>query len=332
VRGSTDLLDELGVTGARSLQVFAPGSASSNGRDLPKQTQRLSPPPLEPTVSRPVPAAEWRTVVVEGARVRLMEVGRGEPLLFLHGWGLSPRAYRDGVTRLSACGVRVLAPALPGFGGSDGPPLTGVDLDAYADRIAALLDSLQLERPAFVVGHSLGGGVAIRLATRRPDLVRGLTLVNAVGGAPPRTRQARGGFGMVDGSWTRWIVSALAELEPAEVLPAALPVLRDLVPNLLRKPVTAALSAVLALRASLAEEAAALVTAGVPVLFVWGDRDRLIAPGTLGTVTGGLPSEVVRGRHGWLLRSPQQFAELLHNALVVSVLLERRRTRLAATS
>lgn len=41
-------------------------------------------------------------------------------------------------------------------------------------------------------------------------------------------------------------------------------------------------------------------------------------------MTAELPPEVVRGRHGWLLRSPAEFAELLHNALVVSVLLERR--------
>ena len=49
----------------------------------------------------------WRTVDVEGCRIRVMEAGEGEPLLFLHGWGLSPRTYAEGITRLTRTGVRV---------------------------------------------------------------------------------------------------------------------------------------------------------------------------------------------------------------------------------
>ena len=64
---------------------------------------------------------------------------------------------------------------------------------------------------------------------------------------------------------------------------------------------------------------------GLPVLFVWGDADRLIAPGELGSVTGNLPAEVVRGRHAWLLTQPEEFAALLRNALVVHAMLERKR-------
>ena len=95
--------------------------------------------------------------------------------------------------------------------------------------------------------------------------------------------------------------------------------------TLLRKPLTLALTARLALTASLADSAAALVDRGLPVLFVWGDADRLVAPGALGEVTGSLPAEVVQGRHGWLLTHPDEFAALLRNALVVHAMLERRR-------
>ena len=61
------------------------------------------------------------------AGLRVMEAGDGEPLLFLHGWGLSPRAYADGIAKLGTGGVRVIAPALPGFDGSDGPGWRDVD-------------------------------------------------------------------------------------------------------------------------------------------------------------------------------------------------------------
>jgi pimeloyl-ACP methyl ester carboxylesterase len=265
--------------------------------------------------------ATWRTVEVDGAAVRLMEAGdpAHEPLLFLHGWGLSPRAYADGVTRLTAAGVRVLAPALPGFGGSDGPPLSGIDFPAYAHRVGRLLDVLGVEHPVFVAGHSFGGGVALQLATDRPERVRSLTLVNSVGGAPG------GRGGLVDDSWVRWALGAAGDLSRRELVRAAPSLVRDFVPNVLRRPVTLALTARLALTASLADQARALVDAGLPVLFVWGDDDRIVAPGALADVAGSLPAEVVRGRHGWLLVQPEEFATLLRNALVVHAMLERRR-------
>jgi pimeloyl-ACP methyl ester carboxylesterase len=267
----------------------------------------------------------WRDVVVDGAVVRVMEAGPvdpsrpGEPLLFLHGWGLTPRAYAEGVTRLTAAGVRVIAPCLPGFGGSDGPALRSVDLPSYAHAVGRLLDVLEVEHPVFVAGHSFGGGVALQLATDRPERVRSLTLVNSVGGAPGRRQ------GLVDASWLRWALGAATELSPRELARSAPGLLRDFVPNVLRRPLTLALSARLAVTVALAEQASALVDAGVPVLFVWGDRDRLITPGELARVAGRLPAEVVQGRHGWLLTEPEEFATLLRNALVVHAMLERTR-------
>lgn len=260
----------------------------------------------------------WRTVDVDGAAMRVMEAGSGDPLLFLHGWGLTPRAYADGVTRLVGAGVRVIAPALPGFGGSDGPALRRLDLPAYGHRIGRLLDALEVEHPVFVAGHSFGGGVAIQLAVERPERVRSLTLVNSVGGAPGR------GSGLDDSSWIGWAAGTLGELSPRTLLHAVPAMARDFVPNLLRKPLTLALTARLALTASLAEQAKTLVASGMPVLFIWGDDDRIIAPGALAHVVGDLPAEVVRGRHGWLLTEPEEFATLMRNALVVHAMLERK--------
>lgn len=268
-----------------------------------------------------MPDAHWRDVQVDDAVVRLMEAGdpAADPLLFLHGWGLSPACYADGICRLTAAGVRVIAPSLPGFGGSDGPGLRELDLPTYATRVGRLLDVLGLEHPVFVAGHSFGGGIALQLATQRPERVRSLTLVNSVGGAPGRRS------GLVDASWLRWALGAATELSPREVARAAPSLLRAFLPNALRRPLTMALTARVALTASLAEQAEALVASGMPVLFVWGDADRLIAPGELGSVTGSLPSEVVRGRHGWLMTQPEEFATLLRNALVVHAMLERKR-------
>lgn len=262
--------------------------------------------------------ATWREVDVDGAPVQVMEAGTGDPLLFLHGWGLTPRSYAQGITRLTAAGVRVIAPCLPGFGGSAGPGLTQVTMPAYAARIGRLLDVMGVETPAFVAGHSFGGGVAIQLATDRPERVRSLTLVNSVGGAPGRRT------GMTDTSWLRWAAGAVGELSSTGLLRAAPSMLRDYLPNVLRRPATMALSMRLALTASLADEASALVDAGLPVLFIWADSDRVVAPGALADVLTSLPAEVIEGRHGWLLTDPEAFSTLMRNALVVHAMLERR--------
>ncbi|MCW2599882.1 MAG: hypothetical protein JWM02_1711 [Frankiales bacterium] len=267
----------------------------------------------------PTTAPTWRTVDVDGAAVRVMEAGTGDPLLFLHGWGLSPQTYAAGVTRLTSAGIKVIAPALPGFGGSDGPPLRGIDLPAYGHRIGRLLDVLDVGKPAFVVGHSFGGGVAIQLATDRPELVRSLTLINSVGGAPGQRT------GLVGASWLRWMLGAVTELSPRAIARSTPSMVRDFVPNALRKPITMALTARLALTSDLSAQAATLVAIGLPVLFVWGDQDRLILPGALREIAGDLPAEVVHGKHGWLLSEPDEFATLLRNALVVHAMLERSR-------
>lgn len=264
----------------------------------------------------------WRTVTVDGATVQVMEAcqpsaRRADPLLFLHGWGLSPQTYAAGITQLTQAGIRVIAPALPGFAGSDGPPLRGIDMPAYGQRIGRLLDVLGVEKPVFVVGHSFGGGVAIQLAAERPERVRSLTLISSVGGAPGKRT------GLVSSSWLRWALGSVSELSPKELTKSAPGMLRALVPNAVRKPVTMLLTAKLALTVDLADEAAALVAGGLPVLFVWGDGDKLILPGALGDVAGKIPPEIVRGRHGWLLAEPEEFAALMRNALVVHAMLER---------
>ena len=255
---------------------------------------------------------------MDGAAIRVMEAGSGDPLLFLHGWGLSAHTYAAGVTRLTAAGVRVIAPCLPGFGGSDRPSLRELDLASYAHRVGRLLDVMGVDKPVFVAGHSFGGGIALQLATDRPERVRSLTLINSVGGGP-------GTRGLTDASWLRWMLGTLTELSPRSVARSAPGILRAFLPNLVRRPLTLAVTARVALTADLADAAARLVGSGLPVLFVWGDQDRLVLPGALGAVAGSLPSEVVAGRHGWLLSQPDEFATLLRNALVVHAMLERNR-------
>lgn len=119
-----------------------------------------------------LPGLVERFQTVRGVRIRLYEGGDGPPLLLLHGFGGAAWNF----TGLAAAlpGRRLVIPDLPGHGGSE--PLPAVRMSAFADVVGALLT-----KPTPVLGHSLGGVVALRLAERRPDLVTGVVLAAPAG-------------------------------------------------------------------------------------------------------------------------------------------------------
>src|SRR3954471_4234643 len=87
---------------------------------------------------------EWQQVYVDESRVEVLTLGEGEPLLFLHGWGLSPRAYLPALRYLADRGYRITAPSLPGFGRSDARRNHDHSLNGVADHMIEALDALAL--------------------------------------------------------------------------------------------------------------------------------------------------------------------------------------------
>ena len=130
---------------------------------------------------------EERFLEVPGGRLRYLAAGEGEPVLLVHGLG-GAAANWVALAPLLLPGRRLLVPELPGHGGSSPLP-AAPSLNAYADPLASLLDT-ENASPAVVVGHSLGGAIALRLAIRRPETVRALVLAGAAG-ISSATRSAR---------------------------------------------------------------------------------------------------------------------------------------------
>ena len=117
--------------------------------------------------------------VVDGVRLHVVHHGSGSglPVLLLHGVPTSSYLWRD-VQRDLGHGHRTFAPDLVGLGASERPAAGRYDLGAQAALLLGLLDTLGLSRVA-VVGHDVGGGVAVHLAALAPSRVAALVLVDA---------------------------------------------------------------------------------------------------------------------------------------------------------
>lgn len=107
-------------------------------------------------------------------RLATMEAGTGEPVVMLHGLGGTKISFLPTLAAL-APDRRVIAVDLPGFGDSD-KPLGRYDAHFMARWVEALFDALSLDR-ANVLGHSMGGRVALELGIRRPDRIQSLMLM-----------------------------------------------------------------------------------------------------------------------------------------------------------
>jgi pimeloyl-ACP methyl ester carboxylesterase len=123
-------------------------------------------------------------LTIRGTRVRYVAVGRGKPLLLLHGWGTSLDAFAD-LTRDLGRFFRVTAFDFPGHGHSELPSATWT-VDDFVGLTLELMADLGVERPS-IIAHSFGGRVAIKLAAARPEAVNRLVLVDSAGVPPQRT-------------------------------------------------------------------------------------------------------------------------------------------------
>ncbi|MFF5498555.1 alpha/beta fold hydrolase [Streptomyces aquilus] len=130
----------------------------------------------------------------KGSRIRWTEVPGEEPArVYVHGLGAMSCVYHAHIAaRPELAGRRSLFVDLPGHGTSDRPEHFGYTLEEHADALAAALDAAQLTG-AEVIGHSMGGAVAIVLAHRRPELVSRLVLTEAnLDAFPPPTAGSSG--------------------------------------------------------------------------------------------------------------------------------------------
>ena len=123
----------------------------------------------------------------DGVSLAYAEAGTSEDVLVLiHGWGCDHRTLMRQQTFFAAS-HRVINVDLRGHGKSGAPHQT-YSVQAFAHDVAWLCNELHIQRP-IIVGHSMGGAVALEIASRFPKLVRAACLIDTVFQAPPELFQ-----------------------------------------------------------------------------------------------------------------------------------------------
>jgi pimeloyl-ACP methyl ester carboxylesterase len=197
-----------------------------------------------------------RSIIVEGQPVRYQVAGRGEPIVLVHGLSGSTRWWRRNISALAAEHT-VLLVDLPGFGAMARSHVRFVLAEA-ARWLCRWMEAVELG-PVNLVGHSMGGQIAIRLAARRPEAVKRLVLV------APAAIPAHGSF---LGSYLLPLLIAARHTTPAFLPTLAYDVARAGPRTLLR-----------ATRDLLAQDVRAnLRRIAAPTLLIWGKHDTLVPP------------------------------------------------------
>jgi pimeloyl-ACP methyl ester carboxylesterase len=264
---------------------------------------------------------------LHGHRAIYRTVGSGPPVVLIHGMVNSSRHWREVALRL-ADRYRVVAPDLIGHGDS-ATPRGDYSLGAHAAAIRDLLTAIGIER-ASVVGHSLGGGVAMQFFWQFPQRVERLALVSSGGlghevspllraaalpgasaavwmAAQPRVLDLLDGLGERleargpgRGTYVRAVARALRPLEGSEARAAFLHTLRS----------------VIDIRGQRVSATDRLYLLGpVPTLIVWGERDRTIPIAHGRTAHDAIPNSrfrtLPRAAHFPHLEDPDGLARVL---------------------
>ncbi len=215
------------------------------------------------------------------------DLGQGTPVVLLHGFPLSGAIWHEQQQRLSDH-YRVITPDLRGHGRSPAP-WGAYEMDLLARDVLALLNLLLIEK-AVIIGHSMGGYVALAAWKLAPERFMALGLIDSQAGAD--TEEGRQGrYKMADSvaaDGSKIVAEAMLPKLFAPDLPAGAPIIEQ-VRQMILDTQPAGIIGALKGMAARPDSGAQMRNLKIPVLLLTGDKDQIIPPEKAKAMAASLP-------------------------------------------
>jgi pimeloyl-ACP methyl ester carboxylesterase len=229
--------------------------------------------------------------------VNFVKQGSGTPVVMIHGVAASLHDWDDLIPELTRDGYAAYALDLLGHGDSPKPKSRAYQIEWLFDHFVRWITSLQLTEPAVLIGHSLGGYIALEYARRFSAWTRSLVLVNPFYSRlqlPPLLRRSysnRNLRGIIAEKTPQWMFRAIVDVTSRAMghSAGALHSLPEHIRAQTALDYTRTAPGVYNIPSVLANLTEHLPSISLPTLVVWGDRDQTLAPESFPRLLHALP-------------------------------------------
>lgn len=245
----------------------------------------------------------------EGSNICYSDQGQGEVIVLLHGF-CGSSAYFEQVIPFLSGSYRVIAPDLRGHGASDAP-LGAYSIDQMAEDVLSLLNHLEIPE-VYLLGHSMGGYVALSFAQRQASRLKGFGLIHSTGypdGEEAREKRLKS----VSTIQNEGITTFVDALVPGLFAPGAASRLLERAKEIgYKTPPQGAAGALLAMRER-PDRRDVLSASALPVLLVAGTEDGLVPPERIFTTDkANVTKATIPGAgHMSMYEAPERLAEII---------------------
>jgi pimeloyl-ACP methyl ester carboxylesterase len=226
-----------------------------------------------------------------------IEQGQGTPIIMIHGIAASLHDWDDLVPELTQNGYASYALDLLGHGDSPKPASRAYHIDWLFEHFLNWITSLRLTEPAIIIGHSLGGYLALEYARRFSIWTRGLILVNPFYSRSQlplflrRSYSSRNLRGFVVGRTPEWLFRFVVDLTSVRMGHSAgnLHSLPEHVRAQTALDYKRTAAGVYNIPNTLGDLTEYLPSISLPTLTVWGDRDQTLSPKSFPNLVNNMP-------------------------------------------
>jgi pimeloyl-ACP methyl ester carboxylesterase len=233
------------------------------------------------------------------ATMHFVQQGNGAPIVLIHGIAASHHDWDDLIPELTKNGYASYALDLLGHGDSPKPDSHAYQMDWLVENFLEWMRSLRFTEPAILIGHSLGGFIALEYARRVSAWTRGLILVNPfysrlqLNPLFRRSHTRRNIRGLIAAGIPKWVLRVFVDLASITMTNGkGLHSLPEHVRAQTALDYARTAPGVYTVTSEITDLTSTLHQLSMPTLVVWGDRDKTLAPSSFPKLIEEMPRAI----------------------------------------